>query len=208
MWDTLEIKSQGNSDICLGCAVSSVAEAVVGESCDEFFSFAMGKRASGQSLKRHGLPPKSALLGALEYGVLPKRYSPYSLETHERDFLADWRNWESLQSFAVKPFQSFRKVSDFRSVLPLVVGIYWQGEWDESPYIPFSRDFHKLEPHEVCAVGYDGKYLVLQNSRSNLFGDNGYWYLPENMYHVISHAYEISAKPWRSELDRLIQTYL
>jgi hypothetical protein len=213
MKSTLEIKNQEKTDFCLGCAIASFAEKVLGEPCDEAYSYAAGKKFSGQPLKKWGVPPKAALMGVIKYGVLPSRYSPYSIAKNTRDFLADWNNWKSLEKYTVKPFKSFKKIRwNIDEVLEkdsLILGVYWQQDWDNSPYIGKPNDtWNKLEPHEVLAIGMENNYLVIQNSKGVDKGDNGLWYLPKESYNYISHAYILSDKPWRNKLEELIARFL
>ena len=61
MIEILDIKNQEFTDFCLGCVISSVAEQYIGEPCEESYSFAAGKKQSGQSLETSGIPPKACL---------------------------------------------------------------------------------------------------------------------------------------------------
>jgi len=209
----LEIKNQQRTDFCVGCVVASIAEEYVGEPCEESYSYAMGKRYSGQPLKQRGVPAKAALMGAVEWGVLPKSKSPYSTATHKRDFLADWHNWEKLQTFAVKPFKSFYRVQGIEKVLEktsIDVGLYWQKGWSSNAFISDKGkdNWNKLSPHEVRCIGIKDGFLVLQNSRGSDKGDNGLWYLPKEAYNMIIHKYYLSPDPWPNILSKLISLYL
>lgn len=211
MFTPLEIKDQRKTDFCFGCVIASIAEQYVGEPCEESYSYAMGKRYSEQPLKKRGVPPKAALMGAVEWGVLPKSKSPYSTATHERDFLADWRNWEDLQQYAVKPFKSFYKAKNIESTLKqtsLVIGLYWQGQWDKNSTMYPVESPHTFEPHEVRGIGFKDELLIIQNSRGEDIGDKGLFYLPKESYNVISHIYYLSPKPWPNILSKLISLYL
>lgn len=202
----LEIKIQGLTDFCTGCVISSIAEEYIGEPCDESYSFAMGKLASGEPLYRNGCPPKSAILGAIKYGVLPKSKSSFTVKEQERDFLADAKNWEQFRQFAIKPFGSFHPAFNWDSILEktsIFAGIYWQGEWDDNPIIPEDGGFHKLTPHEVRIIGKDNGRYVIQNSRGRDIGDQGLWYLPEGAKKYIFHSYYLDPKPW-NPITRLI----
>lgn len=211
----LEIKTQGRTDFCLGCVISSVAEQYTNEPCEESYSFSAGKLESGQSLVTPGIPPKAALLGAIRYGVLPKKDSPYGIATQERDFLANWDNWKNLESSSLKPFKSFYRVrlKNIDKALErttLVAGVYWQSSWDESPYINTDKkdEWNKMAPHEVRIIGKKDNYLIIQNSKGKDVGDNGLWYLPKEAYNMINHVYELSPKPWPNKLVELISKFL
>jgi hypothetical protein len=210
MFTPLEIKRQRGTDFCAGCSIASIAEQYINEPCDESFSFAMGRKYTERPIGERGLRQKDAMMGAIEYGVLPKRFSSYSLETHDRNFLADWRNWESVQSFAVKPFGSFKRVyiKDIEKTLEetsLFVGLYWQALWDKSPYMqPNNGTFNTWEPHQMRGIGIKNGLLVLQNSKGIERGDSGLWYLPKEAYNCIDKIYKLSPAPWRNKLQILI----
>lgn len=209
----LEIKNQEDviTDFCTGCVISSIAEEYTGEPCDESYSFAAGKLISEQPILQKGCPPKSALRAAIEYGVLPKSKSPFSPQTHSRDFLADWRNWQPYQSFTVKPFGSFYKARDWDKVLEkttIFAGIYWQSEWDKNPIISTDVGFHKLTPHEVRIIGVKDGMYVIQNSRGSDKGDQGLWYLPKGAKKYVNHAYYFDPKPWSNPITKIISLIL
>ncbi len=211
MIEPLEIKSQLSTDFCVGCAISSIAEQFLWETCDESYSFAMGKRYSKEPLSKRGLNPKDALMGAIEYGVLPKSKSPYSIATHSRDFLADWKNWQEVEKFAIKPFGSFKKVKDLDEALKsttVLAGLFWQGGWNNGIIISDTPESHKLEPHEVRIIGkVDGKYVV-QNSRGADIGDGGLWYIDKSGLKYIHHLYTLHQEPWKNLLEKLLSKLL
>jgi len=204
MFKPLEIKRQLKTDFCYGCSIASAAEQFVGEPCEESYSFAMAKKVSGQSLKQWGVPPKAALLAAVEYGVLPKKHSPYSIATHNRDFLADWKNWQDLEKYTVRPWKSFHRVYNISQELQttsVIAGLFWQGQWTGEYLEPVPTP-HKFEPHEVRIIGEKGNYWVIQNSK----GKDGIQYLNKDI--KIDHTYALSPLPWSNLLSELIAKYL
>lgn len=202
----LEIKNQGIlSDFCTGCVIASIAEEYLGEPCDESYSYAAAKHYGKRPVEERGVKAKYALMGAVEYGVLPKSKSPYSIATHSRDFLADWNNWKDLESFATKPFKSFRKVKNIEKCLEttsVMAGIFWQAEWDNNPYITDTKIYHKLTPHEVRIIGVVNNCYVIQNSRGANIGDGGLWYFPKDI--KFFHTYKLCPEPWSNLIIRLI----
>ncbi len=208
----LEIKTQGNTDFCFGCSIASVAEEYVGEPCDESYSFAAGKRYSLRSSNTKALQPRFALMGAIKYGVLPKRFSPYSIATHERDFLANFDIWEDLRKHAVYPFKSIKKITGgFNEIAKVaenhsvLLGLYWQPSWNKSPYIDDLGENTKYEPHEVRVIGVLDGRLVIQNSKGADKGDGGLWYMSSFAGKLIYHAYILSSEK-SSFIKNLIQT--
>lgn len=210
----LEIKQQAGSDFCLGCVISSIGEEYANEPCEEAYSFAAGRAESGQPLSANGLLPKAALMGAIKHGVLPKRLSPYSIATHGRDFCADWNNWKGLEHLALKPFQSFYRVSGYEATMlreqtSLIIGLFWEEAWDKNPVMtPPDDTWNHFEPHEIRAIGMKDGRMVLQNSRGADVGDKGVWYMSSEDYTAISHAYRLSHKPWPNLIRELIERYL
>jgi hypothetical protein len=211
MFAPLEIKQQLSSDFCVSCVIASIAEEYLGETCEESFTQAFANKYSGQKPVEWGLNAKQAIMSAIEYGVLPKSKSPYSLRTHSQEFLEDWRNWKDVMDFAVKPFRSFRKVRNIEKALErgsVQVGLYWQGQWDDNAIIPIEEDFHKFEPHEVRIIGIKDNMYIIQNSRGEKIGDKGLFYIPKEMKKVIRYAYQLSDKPWSNFIQKLITIYL
>lgn len=214
MKSVLEIKNQLHTDFCVGCAIASDAESIVGELCEESYSFVVGRKMSFKKLKDRGLQPTPALWGAIKYGVLPKRFSPYSIASHSRDFLADFNNWSDLQKYAVYPFGSFKSVGkDFETIYntakteSLIVGLYWQPEWNKNPIIDNIHSFSKYEPHEVRIIGVKDDKIVIQNSKGSDKGDNGLWYMSGFAAKAIQHAYILSQEK-RSLIENFINTIL
>jgi hypothetical protein len=198
--NNLEIKNQGVTDFCLACAASSHAEQIIGEPCEEAFTFAYAKKVSGEPLLKAGVSPRNLLRAAIKYGFLPKRLAPYSLDNRDRNFLADWRNWEPYLDKAIKPFNSSFRVRGFDRMVqvmreqktPILAGLYWQAHWGKSPIIDSFGEFNKLAPHEVLFKGLQDGRIVIQNSRGKEKGDNGLWYLDRQAFAAVDHTYALS----------------
>lgn len=200
----LEIKNQKRTDFCLACVISSIAEQYVGEPCEESYLFAAGKKVSGEPLAKSGVSPRDLIEAAIQYGVLPKRIAPYSLETHKRDFLADWGNWKEFEGQAIKPFKSSFRVRGFDKAIEtmksenttLLCGLYWQYFFDEKRLIDFhGEEYNKLAPHEVRIIGVENDQLVIQNSQLVGVEDNGMWHMTRNGFKFVQHMYALSQKP-------------
>lgn len=210
--EPLEIKVQDPTDFCMGCVISSIAEEYVHEPCDESYSFAAGKFASGEDLLIRGINPRAGIQGAIDYGVLPKSKSPYSIASHERGFLADFKNWQELRKFAIFPFKSSRRIRGFDRIIEVLerertsvmIGIYWQAGWNKTPYLDSIENFNRLEPHEVRAIGVQDGRIIIQNSRGVDKGNAGLWHLGRGAAKAIGHAYVLSSKPKKSFLLNLI----
>jgi len=211
----LEIKSQGYTDFCTGCVISSIAEQYVGETCDESYSFAAGKKVARTGLSIYGVSAKFALLGAIRYGVLPKKDSPYGIATQERDFLANWDNWSKLESFATKPFKSFKKISvseieEYLKTTTIFTGIFWQSDWSDNYLITTDKrnEWNKLSPHEVRIIGSTDDHFIIQNSRGPGSGKDGLFYLPKQASDMIDHCYVLSTQPWPNIFIELLTKYI
>ena len=200
----LEIKNQKLTDFCLACVISSMAEQYVGEPCEESYLFAAGKKVSGEPLLKAGVSPRNLIAAVIEYGVLPKRRSPYSLETHDRNFLADWKNWEDLKYRSIKPFKSSFRVRGFDKVIEtmkshnttLLCGLYWQHFFNKGILIDHNgEETNNLAPHEVRIIGVSNDQLVVQNSKGLESGENGIWYMTRNGFKFVQHLYALSPNP-------------
>lgn len=210
---SLSIKDQGETDFCLACVISSNAEAITSVLCEESYLFAAGKKVSGEALDIYGVSRVNLITAVIEYGVLPKEYAPYSITTHDRDFLADWNNWVLMKNQAIKPFKSSFRVRGFDNAIrtmkelntPLVCGLYWQAHWEESPIIDSLGEFNKLAPHEVLLVGERDGRIVIQNSRGTDVGDRGYWYLDKKAFRAVDHIYCLSQSPKKFWLLDLLE---
>lgn len=200
---SLTIKNQLQSDFCLACAISSAAEQYVKEECEESYLFAAGKKVSGESLDVSGVSPRNLITAAIEYGVLPKKYAPYSIATHDRDFLANWDNWIPMRHLAVKPFKSSYRIRGFDKVVnilrerntTIICGLFWQAHWDDSPFITSLGEFNKLTPHEVLLIGEKDGYIVIQNSVGVEKGDKGLCYINKEAFKAVHHTYGLSELP-------------
>ena len=195
----LEIKSQKETDFCGSCVISSIAEEIIKEPCEESYLAAAAKKISGEPLKIRGISPGNLITAVIRYGVLSKKHAPFSTTTHERDFLVDWNNWKDLERYAIKPYRSAVRVRGFDEAIrqmqkhntSLMCGIYWQAHWT-TPDIETLGEFNKLSPHEVRILGAEDDKLILQNSRGIEKGEGGIFRLGRNAFPAVHHMYRLS----------------
>lgn len=135
------------------------------------------------------------------YGDIKKSIAPFSIDTHSREFLADWKNWpHELNDKALDYLKkSYFRVDgphdlfdDMRLTLwdnraekrSILTGTWWYLAYNGSAIIPKTatgeRGAHALK---VCGwKKINGEtYLIAQNSWGKLVGDNGLFYFPREV---------------------------
>ena len=199
--EPLEIKDQKDSDMCTAYASASVSEDQEGTILEPSYTFARGKELKG-SIEGWGLDLRTICKASVEFGFLPKSKSPFSLETNDRDFLADWNNWPStLDSWS----RQHRKYSYFtvdgqkdmfdsiRATLwlnkdeqrSILTGVLWHQEWTDAPegIIPKEQGTpmfgHAFKVFGQKEIGGE-IYLVAQLS-NGMIGDKGLFYFPREV---------------------------
>lgn len=195
----LEIFNQYDTDMCTAFVATSIAEDHFGIKLEPTYLFAKSCKERKSTDKYMDI--KYLRNAIIKYGILPKYISPFSIDTHNRDFLVNWNNWPvNLDKFAYKYHASLLEriwgfMSNFdliRGALyktnkPIMAGIYWQQEWDKQKDGIISSRFqdYKYFPHAVKVIGQkniNGEiYLVVQNSRGENVGDKGIFYIRNNI---------------------------
>lgn len=199
----LEIKDQGNTDMCTAHGVASASEYQEGVALDPNYQFAKIKQLLGKT-DGWGADLRVACKSATKYGSLPKEKSPFSFTEKGRDFVADWKNWPFECDVAAVHHRKagFYKVDgpyslfdNIRAALfrhneeidenrAIIVGALWRDSWTIAPngVIPKSYEPNGFG-HLFIIVGqkiinYE-PYLVIQNSGGKEIGDKGYFYMPK-----------------------------
>lgn len=209
--EPLGIKEQEQSDLCTAFGTASVSEDQEGVELAPEYSFAKIKELMGD-WQGFGGDPRQACLAATKYGFLEKDKCPYQLANHERDFIANWKNWppeldsqageHRKKSFFVVDgqkdlFDSMRAVmwanrSEKRSIF---TGCYWQNSWTNitGGIIPKDSMNLSINPHAFKIFGQkriNGEiHLVAQLSNGTEIGDNGKFYFPRNIINRFLFAY-------------------
>jgi hypothetical protein len=213
--EPLEIFNQGTSDMCVGFAVAGVSQLQEGVVLSPEWQFSKIKELMGGNLSSFGSDPQKGVKSAVNFGSLEKKESPYSLENKDRNFLADYRNWDSSLEkkalphrkgayFVINPnFDSIRSAlwhsftaTNLRDKSAVVVGAYWQPDWNTSvmdKVTGYSKDY----PHAFYLIGSkkigNEPYLVGVNSYGEEYGDKGLFYLSKevvNKYMMFAYTFK------------------
>ena len=143
--EPLEVKDQQNTDMCAAFSLSSVSEDQEGILLEPAYTFAKIKQVMGD-WKEYGGDPDSACKAAIKFGFLKKQDSPYSLDSKDRNFLANYENWsgacdelayEHRKKAYFKADGQADLFDSIRAVLwqnrlekrSIFAGIYWQPLW-------------------------------------------------------------------------------
>lgn len=204
----LKIKDQKQLDFCPGFATTEVSEDQEGFELDPLWQFAQIKRwviSKGGTLESYGADLRSAGMALVKYGSLPQIHAPYTVNSGERNFLANPENYKSeLGNIAV----TYRKKSMFfvdgpndvfgnilavlwknkSKKVSIIVGVPWRKSWTYSPDGIVPAIGWADEPGEGhCLKIFDMKvingqqYLAVQNSWGTGVGKGGIFYFPRSI---------------------------
>ena len=201
--DPLRIADQGDSDLCTGFASCAVSEDQEHIALSPEYVFAKTKELEGD-YTTWGADLRMACKAQQKFGTIEKKLAPFNLETHSRDFVANWLNWPTELS---ENALSHRKVSyflvtgpydvfdNFRATLwanreekqSIITGCLWHYSWTGSPngIIPkFSLDRGEFG-HAFKIFGWKEiagePYLIAQLSNGTQIGDKGIFFFPRNV---------------------------
>lgn len=205
----LKIKDQRNTDFCSGFATSEVSEDQEELELDPLFQFAQIKRIIGD-FKGWGADLRSAGMALVTHGSLPQKFAPFTIESHERDFLADWTNYpvdlsnialgykKKSMFFVDGPFDDFDNIrvtlwENREKKQSVIAGVMWRNSWSkaEGGIIPPSGwEDERGGGHCVKIFGQkkinSRYYLMVQNSWGESAGDKGIYYFPRE---AINHEF-------------------
>lgn len=184
--DTLEVKDQEESDFCAAyssCTVSEIQEDVALEPA---WSFAMSKTLSGDA-DSYGQDLRTMMKTHVKFGAIEKKQSPFSIKNKSPDFLRRIKNWPTeLRQKALYhkkgsfmdckgPYDAFDNIRacvwKFRKEKRAVEsGIMWGWPVDTERI----NDVGTPEGgHAIAYIGWNGEYLMMQNSYGKSAGRNG-----------------------------------
>lgn len=190
----LAIKDQKNSDFCTAfsyCALSELQEDVL---LEPSWSFAMTKDLEGD-YTTYGADLRTAAQAHTKYGALEAEQSPYNLDNKSPDFLRNPEVWNSdlIEKAKVHQKKSYFKISGPYDAFDNIRASIWkfrdkkQGVAIGVLYGWSVLDSHVWEPatkgggHAMAVMGWDGEFLVVQNSYGLKSGENGFQYLHRNV---------------------------
>lgn len=184
---TLGVKSQGNSDFCTAFSLCTISEIQEGVELSPEWSFAMTKDIEGDHTT-YGADLRTACKSHVQYGALEAKDSPYSLYNKGEDFLRNPEVWHTdLLKKAAKhkkktyfkitgPHDAFDNIraSVFARKDGVAIGVMW-GWPNKQMYI--DEPAEQGGGHALPVIGWDGEYLVCQNSYGEDAGKHGFVYL-------------------------------
>lgn len=185
-----EVINQRKSDFCTMAASAAASELQEGVPLGFEWMFAVGKMLDGD-VDGFGLDLRTACKAHTKFGAIERKDSPFSINSKSPDFLRRIENWpENLFELALKHRkQSFVKVTgpydhfdNIRATIWLfraekravITGLFWS--WGHSE-IKINQAKGEGEPHAVAVLGWEGDYLVVQNSYGENSGQNGRHYI-------------------------------
>lgn len=191
--ETLSLKDQKESDFCSAMTTCLMSEVQEGVELEPSWSFAVSKDISGDK-DQWGQDMRTAFKAHVQYGGLPKKDSPFSLENRAVGFLRDINNWPDLKDkalpqkkkaffFVTGPYDHFDNIRasifKFQNEKRLIaLGVMWS--WAITQY-RLENDNLNGSGHMIACLGWDGDYLVLQNSYGPNAGQNGRHLLARNV---------------------------
>lgn len=209
--DPLEIKDQGDTDMCPAFSSSEVAEDHEGVIMEPGYSFGKIKQIIGRT-DGYGATLEQAMQAGCKYGFLPKSQSPFDVARNGRDFCADWTNWDKvgaddlaaphkqgsyflLKGFPYDTFDTIRAAMwqhrDEKSSVE--AGSLWYNEWFTSDGVIPKQFSEELGAHAYKIFGQkpiNGElYLAIQNSYGPKFGNNGIFYMSRDTVNRIMGLY-------------------
>jgi hypothetical protein len=192
--EPLKIKHQRDSDFCTAysfCAASELQENVI---LEPSWSFAMTKALEGDHTS-WGADLRLAAKSHVTYGAIDEDASPYSVENKDPEFLRNPECWpadlmdEGLRHKKKSYFKVVGETDAFddirRSIWKfrdkkqaVVLGVVWG--W---PLTQFKIDTPSDEGfgHAVACIGWEGNYLIIQNSYGQEAGKQGYHLIHRNV---------------------------
>jgi len=185
-------------------ATTAVSEYQEGIELSPEFQFSKIKEIDGD-YSSWGSDLRTGAKSACDVGSLPKEKSPFSLEEKDRDFIANWENWDKELDFMAYPYRKksyflIKKdgVNDlfdsFRGALwenrgskrAILTGCIWEGNWT------YAKDGIIDEytggnyfGHAFAFIGQEiingEPYLIAQLSNGENIGKGGLFYFNRNV---------------------------
>lgn len=200
----LKIKDQGDLDFCSGFGTSEVSEDQEGIELDPLWQFAQIKRVIG-SVEGYGADLRSAGMSLVTYGSIPAAFAPYNIHSGERNFLANWENYDTALYEMAKIYKKKSMFfvdgpeDDFDNIratlwenrakkVTVLAGVIWRPSWtlaNKGVVPPAGWENEKGGGH--CIKIFDQimingtLYLKVQNSWGENYGDKGIFYFPREV---------------------------
>lgn len=183
----LHVKDQGMSDFCTQYALCAASEWQENVQLEPSYTFAVAKDIQGD-LDGYGCDLRSACKAQTSVGAIEVTESPYNITTKDATFLRNLECWPvDLKVKAAKhkkksyfritgPYDAFDNIRAsiwlFRDKKQLpVIGVLWT--WPSSQVKLDKPGSRNGGGHAILVRGWEGDYLVLQNSYGVRAGDHG-----------------------------------
>ncbi len=201
--EPLKIKDQLDSDMCVAFASCAVSEDQEGVILSPEFFFSQIKKMKGDWVS-WGADLRTACKVAVSIGFLEDSFNPYKLGEKDRNFIANWKNWEigKFEENAKKHRKksyfkvdgSYDTFNNIRAALwanraakqSIKTGSIWDSSWTnaENGIIPKVKGTpqygHAFKLYGQKMIG-DEFYLVAQLSNGEEIGDKGIFYFPREV---------------------------
>lgn len=195
-------KNQLDTDFCTAAASTAASEDQEDIELSFEFQFAIMCMLRGK-FDEWGCDLRTAMKSFTKVGSIPREKAPFSVETHPRDFLANWENWpeELFRLAQVHKKETFFDVDgpydmfdNIRSALwkhreeerTIVTGCIWRESWtaDSDGVIVDTNLGEQGYGHAFKIFGQkviNGEiHLMAQLSNGNV-GDKGIYYFPRGV---------------------------
>lgn len=191
------MKNQLDTDFCAAAATTAASEDQEDIELSFEFQFAAMCKLR-DTYEEWGCDLRTAMKSFTKIGSIPKEKAPFSVLTHDRDFLADWRNWPEdlfrIAKFHAKetffdvdgPYDMFDNI---RSALwkhrleerTIVTGAKWRASWtaDSDGIIRPSTEEEQSFGHAFKIFGQkvvEGELMLLAQLSNGEVGDKGIYY--------------------------------
>lgn len=205
-WNSIE----NNKNECVGLTIADVLGNAIGQLMDPDFPYSLGFYINGQSPDDGGIDPYSALQATVAYGILPVSMETWSAKTTSELYAANFQNFTPDQVKEALPFaqNGIKKLVTYKDVQNYL-STYKQGvvlamDWYKSFNIP-NTDGTLPAPvglnskHAVAVYeDIDGKGLRVKPWVGQQYGDNGYCYMSEATFNLVSQgAWGFTPDVWR-----------
>ena len=214
--DKVFIHDQGNSDCCTGFSLTAVSEDQEEIELSPEYTFAKIKQIQG-NWQSWGGDLRAGCKAAVKFGFLEK--SPYTLDLRKgRAFIANWANWplssdlNAKQHAKISYFAVDGPNDRFGNILSALwlnkdkkqsvyTGATWRGAWNtHTGIIPKKYGSGGVgHAFKVCGqkIINGERYLVIQNSFGDDYGDKGFNYFPREVVNkeFVYGCYQFADKP-------------
>lgn len=203
---TIDVKDQGESDMCTAFATTAASEDQEAVILDPYFAFYATKVLELKDPDSWGADLRSACKAHVDHGCLEEEYAPFNASGISRDMVLDPKVWTEdhmalayehrknsffnvLKGSPLDTFDTIRGAlwQNRNKMASVVTGARWRGEWtDAAGGVIEDKEYGEGgTPHAFVLKGQkiiDGTpRLVAQLSNGTEIGDKGIFYFPRSV---------------------------